>query len=152
MAADPITIRSFRTNREALQAQEYLKQHEVASYIFLESSWVKGDGTPKVDQNILLVTLPRDAERASNLLKQHTQSATTSSAKTPALASGTFFRRAGWMLVVFFVFYFVSSFRDGMIDGFELVPAGIFLTAAAFFFALALLPLKKPGSSSHQPV
>ena len=152
MAADPITIRSFRTNREALQAQEYLKQHDLASYIFLESNWIEGDGTPKIDQNILLVTLPGDAERASTLLQQRSSCMATSNIEASPAASGAFFRRAGWMLVVFFVFYFVSSFRDGMIDGFELVPAGIFLTAAVLFFMLALLPLRKSGPSSHQPV
>ena len=134
---EPVTIQKYALNRDALQAQEFLKQNGVESFIYMESSWTDAKDAPASNQQIRLVTRPVDADRAVKLLTSRASVVQPHVQQDRAKPEGGFSRKAGWMLIVFFVFYFVSSFRDGAIDALEIVPSGIFLAAALFFFVLA---------------
>ena len=141
MTNEPVTLEAYALNKDALRAQEYLKNKGIESFIIMEGNWSGGGDTHEAHQHIRLVARPQDAELAIKLLSvQPVEDRAESLSEYDQKSNPQgFFRKAGWMVGVLFVFYFVGSFRDGAIDGFEVVPAGIFLIATVLLFLLASL-------------
>ena len=141
MKNEPVLVRHFSLNQEALRAQEYLKKEGVEAFIFMDATW-SGDG--ETTQGIRLVVKPSDADLAIALLRTYDQQEQFAQASgSTARKDSRFYLQAAWLVSILFAFLLGSFLTDKKLEGAEILVGGVFLAAACYFFFVANLQKKK---------
>ena len=140
MKKEPVLIRRFGLNQQALHAQEFLRKEGVEAFIFMDATWSGGGET---QQGIRLVVKPSDANEAFKLL--HTYDGLTES--EPVLMvekkEGRFYLQVAWLVSILFAFLLGSFLTDKELDGTEMAVGCAFLVTACYFFFAASMQKKK---------
>ncbi len=146
MKKEPVLIRRFGLNQQALHAQEYLKNEGVEAFIFMDATWSGGGET---QQGIRLVVKPSDANHALRLL--HTYDSKEES--LPLLNNeqilnseqkdGRFYFQVAWLVSILFAFLLGSFLTDKSLDGTEMAVGSVCLIAASYFFFVANMQKRK---------
>ncbi len=140
MKNEPVLIRRFGLNQQALRAQEFLKQEGVEAFIFMDATWSGGGET---QQGIRLVVKPSDADRAFALLHSYDQVEEIDTAILVEKKESRFYLQAAWFVSILFAFLLGSFLTDSALDGPEILVGCIFLAAAGYLFFAANLQRKK---------
>lgn len=164
MNKEPVLIRRFSLNQQALHAQEYLKNKGVEAFIFMDATWSGGGET---QQGIRLVVKPSDANQALRML--HTYDSEEES--LPFLDNeqilvneqilgteqilgneqileieqkdGRFYFQVAWLVSILFAFLLGSFLTDKSLDGTEMAVGCVCLVAAGYFFFVANMQKRK---------
>lgn len=141
MKKEPVLIRRFSLNQQALHAQDFLREEGVEAFIFMDATW-KGGG--ETQQGIRLVVKPSDADKAFGLLHAYDQASTP--AEQPSeekMEDGRFYFQVAWFFSILFAFLLGSFLTDKTLDATEMVVGCLFLAAASYFFFAANMQKRK---------
>ena len=140
MKKEPVLIRRFSLNQQALHAQEFLKNEGVEAFIFMDATWSGGGET---QQGIRLVVKPSDADRAFALLHIYDEKAESNPGRMMEKKDGRFYLQVAWLVSILFAFLLGSFLTDKALDGTEMAVGCVFLLAAGYFFFVANMQKKK---------
>ena len=140
MKTDPVLIRRFSLNQQALQAQEYLRDEGVEAFIFMDATWSGGGET---QQGIRLVVKPSDANQAFALLHEYDKQEEGTATLVERKSDGRFYLQAAWFVSILFAFLLGSFLTDKSLDGTEMLVGCVFLIVACYFFFAANMEKKK---------
>ncbi len=142
MKNEPVLVRHFSLNQQALRAQEFLRNEGVEAFIFMDATW-SGDGETK--QGIRLVVKPSDSDLAHALLHTYDQREEEAASKTmhKQKKESGFFIQAAWLVSILFAFLLGSFLTDSHLDGTEIAVGAVFMIAAIYFFFAANMQKKK---------
>ncbi len=140
MKTDPVLIRRFSLNQQALQAQEYLSNEGVEAFIFMDATWSGGGET---QQGIRLVVKPSDANQAFALLHEYDKQEEGTPTLVGRKNDSRFYLQAAWFVSILFAFLLGSFLTDKSLDGTEMLVGCVFLVVACYFFFAANMEKKK---------
>ncbi len=140
MKNEPVLIRRFSLNQQALLAQEYLKKEGIEAFIFMDATWSGGGET---QQGIRLVVKPSDANQAFALLNTYDREADPNPVMLVEKKDGRFYLQVAWLISRLFAFLLGSFLTDKTLDGTEMAVGCVFLIAAGYFFFAASMQKKK---------
>ncbi len=140
MKNEPVLVRHFSLNQQALRAQEFLRNEGVEAFIFMDATW-SGDG--ETTQGIRLVVKPSDADLALALLRTYDQQEEQFVSNVGRKKDGGFFIQAAWLVSILFAFLLGSFLTDSKLDGTEIAVGAVFMIVAIYFFFAASMQKKK---------
>lgn len=134
MKNEPVLIRRFGLNQQALHAQEYLRKEGVEAFIFMDATWSsKGES----QQGIRLVVKPSDANTAFSLLHDYDVEEEKSIALDAGKDTAKFYLQAAWLVSILLAFLLGSFLTDKTLEASEVAIGLIFISAASYFFYAA---------------
>ena len=140
MKNDPVLIRRFSLNQQALQAQEYLSNEGVEAFIFMDATWSGGGET---QQGIRLVVKSSDANQAFALLHEYDQQDEAVATIIEHKGDGRFYLQAAWFVSILFAFLLGSFLTDKTLDSTEMLVGCVCVVVAGYFFFAANMERKK---------
>lgn len=143
MSKDPVLIRRFSLNQQAMHAQEFLRKEGIEAFIYMDAIWSGGGET---QQGIQLVVKADDADEAFGLLRAYdTREEITAPGVVDAgdKNEGRFYLQAAWFVSVLFAFLLGSFLTDKTLDSTEMAVGCGFLITAGYLFFVANLQKRK---------
>ena len=146
MSKDPVLIRRFSLNQQAMHAQEFLRKEGIEAFIYMDAIWSGGGET---QQGIQLVVKADDADEAFGLLRAYDtrdEVVTAPQALSGPKHEGRFYLQAAWFVSVLFAFLLGSFLTDKTLDSTEIaVGCGFLITAGYLFFVANMQKRKVPA-------
>ncbi len=142
MSKDPVLIRRFSLNQQAMHAQEFLRKEGIEAFIYMDAIWSGGGET---QQGIQLVVKASDADDAFGRLRAYD---TREEIATPNVVAaekheGRFYLQAAWFVSVLFAFLLGSFLTDKTLDSTEMAVGCGFLITAGYLFFVANMQKRK---------